>query len=284
MFDEFLRCYNAISEADIENPLLETLRLYDLLSQGSLRKMNTLLEQENIDLPMLVQERRNGMPLEYILKKAIFMNIEFYCSPATLIPREETELLFKVALKIIGEQQKSKKELTIVDVGTGCGNLTISLIMNTNHTKALASDISAEAIKVAQKNIEKYELSERVALFCGDGLSPFDDAEYAGKIDVVVCNPPYIPTVSLDKLASEIADYEPRVAFDGGPYGMGFLRKLITGAASVLKPMGTLIFEIGVGQEKLATRLLERSKAFDNIDYFTDDKKQIRVISATKLQ
>jgi len=282
MFNGFLQSYDTFLEAGIESPLLETLRLYDILSQGNLRKMDHLLEQEGVDLLQLAQKRKEGMPLEYIVGKTVFMGIEFYCSPATLIPREETELLVNVALKFIKKRQDFEDDLAIIDVGTGCGNIAVSLAMNTENTKILASDISSEAVEIAQKHVDKYNLQERVALFCGDGFSPFFDAGYEGIIDIVGCNPPYIPTSSLDKLSSEIIDHEPRVAFDAGPYGIGFFRKLIAGAASILKPAGILTFEIGVGQEGLITRLIERNKMFENIGYFTDDAGQIRVISAVK--
>jgi release factor glutamine methyltransferase len=282
MFNHFIQAYNVFNESGVENPLLETLRLFDLLSGNALRKMDLYpLTEKKIDLADLAQKRKEGMPLEYIIKMATFMGLAFYCSSGALIPREETELLAKVTIDLIKERQGIENNLIIVDVGTGCGNIAVSLAMNSEHTKILAVDISQSAIEIAQKNVNKFNLQQRISLFCGDLFSPINDLGYEEKIDVIVCNPPYIPTGSLSKLAPEIIDHEPKVALDAGPFGINFYRRLINDSLSILKPNGILVFEIGVGQEKLVARLLEKKEGYKNIVFF-DDGLNVRVIKAVK--
>lgn len=99
---------------------------------------------------------------------------------------------------------------------------------------------------------------------------------------MVVCNPPYIPTGTLKKLSSEIIDHEPIVALDAGPYGIDFYRKLIADAFFFLRPKGILVFEIGAGQEKVATRLFDRNGGYKNIRHFTDKSGKIRILSGVK--
>ena len=282
MFNYFIQTYDIFKENDVENPLLETLRLFDLLSGNMFSNMDvTFLKQGKINLIDLAQKKKEGMPLEYIIGMATFMELTFYCSPGTLIPRKETELLVKVTLNLIKEMQEIENDLIIVDVGTGCGNIAVSLAANTDKTKILASDISPEAIEIAQKNVNKFNLQERVFMFSGDLFSPISDLGYEEKIDLIVCNPPYIPTGSLPKLAPEIIDYEPKVALDAGPFGINFYRRLINDSLPILKPNGILVFEIGVGQDKLVARLIEKKEGYKDIKYF-DDGLHIRVIKASK--
>lgn len=285
MFGAFVQSYELFAKHGVENPLLETLQLFDVLSSGALSRIDmSLLDQENIDLDQLANKRKEGIPLMYILGKATFMGLSLFCAPGALIPRSETELLVKSALNFIRQKQLAdvKGQLTVIDMGTGCGGIAVSLAVNSGNTRILASDVSPEAIAVAQKNVEKLQLQDRVQLFCGDLFLPIRELGYNNDVDIVVCNPPYIPQESLSKLAPEIINYEPLVALDAGAYGMGFFRRLIKESESILKPGGILVFEIGKGQEKLVTRLLERHQGYENIQYFKDEEGSIRVISATK--
>ncbi|MFA5975334.1 MAG: HemK/PrmC family methyltransferase [Elusimicrobiota bacterium] len=228
-----------------------------------------------------IQKKKTGVPREYVLGKADFMEHPFECTPDTLIPRNETRVLVDTALQAILEKEAFEKELLLIEIGTGCGNIAASIAMGSKQVRILASDISPKAVAIAQRNIDAYKLGDRVSLFCGDLFSPFQDKGYEGKIDFIVCNPPYIPTASLEKLASEIIDHEPRVALDGGPYGINIFRGLIAGALSLLKPSGMLFFEIGERQEKLAARLIEKNGGYEDISYF-EYEGAIRVLRAKK--
>ena len=124
---------------------------------------------------------KDGVPLEYILGRAAFMGQLFFCSQDTLIPREETELLARVTLDLIQEMQQTRADLTIVDMGTGSGNIAMSLALYSQNTRVLASDISPAAVEVARKNVSQFGLHDRVKLFCGDLSLPLCRARIRGK-------------------------------------------------------------------------------------------------------
>lgn len=281
MYNHFLTTYSILLEHGVDDPLQDTLHLIALASAGAMRRDDQSQSEQGIDLSFIAQRRRQGMPLEYAVGKAIFMGIEFSCTPETLIPRDETELLASAALDWIAERQRPGKQLTIVDLGTGCGNIAVTLAAHTEGTSILASDISEAAVTVAQANVDRHGLQDRVVLLCGDLFSPICEQGLAGQVDLVVCNPPYIPSTSLDGLAAEIVDYEPRIALDAGAYGLQFFRRLVRGALSVLRPGGRLLFEIGEGQEKLVTRLVQRTGSYQDITHIRNGA-HIRVIGATR--
>jgi release factor glutamine methyltransferase len=174
-----------------------------------------------------------------------------------------------------------ERPATVIDMGTGGGNIAVALAMNADGVSVLASDVSAAAIEVARKNIEKYSLQMRVTLFCGDLFEPLRGLGHEGAVDLVVCNPPYIPTASLEKLSPEITEHEPIAALDAGAFGIDVFKRLIDGAVDFLKPDGMLTFEMGAGQEKLVERLLTKSGRYGNIEYYEYDGK-IRVVSVSR--
>ena len=221
--------------------------------------------------------------MEYAVGEASFAGIRLYCTPDTLIPREETELLLRVASKWVLEVQGAHEHpLILADIGTGTGNLAIALALNTGAEKILGSDISPAAVAVASRNVARYDLQDRVTLFCGDMLAAIKDGGYR-QLDMVVCNPPYIPTASLAKLDPAILDHEPEVALNAGAYGLDIFRSLISEAPTVLRPGGMLAFEIGHGQEKMVTLLLQRNGNYADVQYHRDVNDVIRVISACRV-
>ena len=281
MFRDFMSTYDIFDKNGSSNPLFETLRLFDLLTNGKTKEVLSLSGREVIDIEAIARERQKGQPMEYILGRATFMGSSFYCSSGALIPTEETSLLVMTAYNIINERlQAGLGAQSIIEIGTGCGNIAVSLAqLCDNNVAILASDVSSDAVDIARKNVHKFGAQEKVSLFCGDLFEPFKD--YAGKTDVVICNPPYIPTSSLKKLSAEIIDYEPIVALDGGPYGINIFRKLMNGSLTVLKSGGVLVFEIGEGQENLIGRLFEKNTAYNEITHLKYGE-HIRVISAVK--
>jgi len=281
VFEGVFHTYNLFAEHGFDDPLGETLRLFDLASGGVLRHVDlSALEQEGNDLASIVSQRKEGVPMEYILGRAVFFGHSLLCTPDTLIPREETELLVRVAIGFIEEKLRGKPAITVIDVGTGCGNIAVALAASSPSVRVMASDISPAAIEVARANVTACGLADRISLFCGDLLVPFQ-VEQVGSVDLIVCNPPYIPTPSLSKLASEVIDHEPHVALDGGSYGIAIFQRLIHDAPGLLAMGGDLAFEIGAGQERLVTRLLQRTQDYEGIQHH-DDGEHVRVISAAK--
>jgi len=282
MLDKIIKIYDICKSENIKAPLYETLRIVDILSKGALRNADlSLLDKADTNLASLAQKRNENMPWEYIIGRASFMGRLFYCTQDTLIPTEETSLLVKTAVDFIGQKQKQANDLTLIDMGTGCGNIAISIALHSEAVKIFASDVSTAAIEVVKKNVDAFNLQERMSIFCGDLFAPILEAGYQGKIDFIVSNPPYIPTSSLKNLAAEIINFEPVVALDAGPYGINIFRRLIADSVVMLKPKGALIFEIGLGQEKLVQRLIEKHGGYEDVRFYTHDN-QIKVISAVK--
>jgi release factor glutamine methyltransferase len=280
-FDDFMRVFTVYEAKKIENPLLETLRLFDVLSGGKVREALLIRDADEVDVETIAEMRQQGVPLEYILGRAVFMGKTFYCASDTLIPRPETSLLVSTAGDFIHKRKGSGADSQIViEIGTGCGNISISLaFLCDKGVKIQASDISPAALEIARLNVQKFNVAEKVELFCGDLFGPFHG--YQSRVDIVICNPPYIPTTSLKKLAPEIIDHEPLVALDGGPYGIGFFRRLINEAPNVLKQDGVLLFEIGEGQERMIERLISQRDTYKNIEYFKYEGK-VRVVCAVR--
>ena len=261
--------------------LLKILQFYDLIEEREQRVSLPIEDPQAIAVVKVLEQLGQGVPPQYILGRALFMGNTFYCTSDTLIPRSETGLLVKTAYAYLeGNKSNASRGQTVIEIGTGCGNIAVSLAMLCGEdVRILASDISAAAVEVARRNVEKHQAGSKVSLFCGDLFEPFHDYQYC--VDIVICNPPYIPTTSLKKLGPEIINYEPVVALDGGPYGIVFFRRLINESLHVLKHHGILAFEIGEGQEKLIERLLVNNGDYKDIK-FHKYNENIRAISAVK--
>jgi len=261
--------------------LLKILQFYDFIAERQPRASLPIEDPQAIAVAEVLEQLGRGVPPQYILGRAFFMGNTFYCTSDTLIPRPETSLLVKTAYEYL-ERNKSNgsRGQTVIEIGTGCGNIAVSLAMLCGEdVRILASDISEAAVEVARRNVQKYQADGKVSLFCGDLYEPF--AAHLGAADMVLCNPPYIPTTSLKKMAREIIDHEPVVALDGGPYGLGIFRRLLSGAPTFLKKGGALVFEIGEGQERLIERLLAGSGAFEDISFYAYEGK-VRVVGAIR--
>jgi release factor glutamine methyltransferase len=279
--EEFMPDRSVYEAPEARDQLLNLLRLYDFLLGRKLREELSFDDPQTAVVEKVAEKLRQGVPVQYILGRAVFMAKVFYCTSDTLIPRPETSLLVETANDIIARKKSRDADVqTVIEIGTGCGNIAVSLaLLCDGAVKIMASDINTAAVEIAHQNVRKYGLSEKIELFCGDLFEPFGD--YQGNVDMVICNPPYIPTTSLKKLVPEIINHEPVVALDGGPYGIDIFRRLINESATVLKQDGVLVFEIGEGQEKLIERLLAKKSAYKNIEYYKFREK-VRVVSAVR--
>lgn len=263
------------------NRLLNVMKFYDDIAGRAPRQKLSLEDSQTAVVAKVLEHLSRGVPPQYIMARALFMGNVFHCTEDTLIPRPETGLLVETAHEFIERNKRSGfHRQTIIEIGTGCGNIAVSLAMLCDGgIRILASDISAPAVGVARLNVEKYQMDSKVTLRCGDLYEPFGDVQ--GNTDMVICNPPYIPTSSLKKLAKKIIENEPVVALDGGPYGIDIFRRLVNGAPAMLKREGVLLFEIGEGQERLIERILQRNGAFKDVRFFTFEGK-VRVVGAIR--
>ena len=281
MFEFIYHLHQKFTEAGLPDPLQETLNLCDILSGGALRGLDGRSPHQitpQLSLDEIVNQRQQGVPLEYILQQTVFMGRPFICTPATLIPRAETELLVRTVLSHAATLPHD--DLLIVDVGTGSGNIAVSLALELPNSTVLALDISPEAAARAQDHVDQYKLQERVTVGCGDLLEPLAGLELENKVDIVVCNPPYIPSGSLEKMSAEIVAHEPLVALDAGPYGINIFRRLVRDAQTFLRPGGLLAFEFGAGQEVLVQRLVQKSGSYAQMRTVNDHSGVPRVFVA----
>jgi release factor glutamine methyltransferase len=202
---------------------------------------------------VLVRRRASGCPLPYLTGRVEFYGLEFEVTPEVLIPRPDTETLVDLAC--------ARQPRAVVDVGTGSGCIAVSLALHLPKVIVYAVEISPAALAVARRNVERHGVAGRVRLIVGDVLTP-----RPGLVDLIVSNPPYIPTGQCASLPASVRDHEPRLALDGGPDGLAVIRRLLAQAPAVLRgpercgragrrPGGGLLIEIGANQGEAARRL-----------------------------
>lgn len=212
-------------------------------------------------LASLLEKRKKGLPVQYIVGRTEFMGLEFIVNPAVFIPRPETELLVETVLKTVNRLSLSPNDTAfslsrhgqkngikhILDIGTGCGNIAISLTKYLSRCKIIATDTSSDALSVARKNARLHKVQNRVTFLKGDLFETFSDKQNWLSFEAIVSNPPYIPSSELKSLPLEVK-HEPEVALSAGEDGLDYYRRIIAEAAQYLVKDGYLIMEIGFGQ------------------------------------
>ena len=211
----------------------------------------------------LVGERARRVPLQHLTGTQPFWKHEFRVSPDVLIPRPETELLVEAAL----ERLRGATRPVIVDVGTGSGCIALSLAAERPDAELHATDLSAPALEVARLNAARLGLAERVVFREGDLLEPV--ARLAGRIDLVVSNPPYVDTKERETLAPEVRDHEPALALFPAGDASAVYRRLVPAAAHALAPGGALLLEIAPPLADGVSTLLAASR-FESIEVRPD--------------
>jgi len=232
-----------------------------------------------------VEQRMEGVPLQYITHEQYFMGNKFYVNESVLIPRLETEILVELCLSKIEEMIcQGKKTLRILDMCTGSGCILISLVKEISSKfpgvdmEWVGVDIQDDALLVSKKN-EEFLLDKSMIQWVKSDL--FSHIESEMKYDLIVSNPPYIPRNDLEGLMKEVKDYEPTIALDGGDDGLIFYRRIIQDSFARLKNGGGLFFEIGNGQMQDIKKLMEL-RGFSDIREVNDMAGLERIISGTK--
>ncbi len=228
--------------AGIDNPRLEA-RLLLALALGVpvaalLRDPLTLADPAGYDT--LIARRAAHEPLAYILGRREFWSLDFAVSPATLIPRPESETLIEAALVAFASRTPPSR---ILDLGTGTGCLLLAALHEFHGAFGIGVDRSPQAASLAAGNAAALALADRAAFLCSDWGAPL-----AARFDLVLCNPPYIPTSDIDGLMPEIAHHEPPGALDGGADGLVAYRRIVASLPALLQPGGVAVLELGVGQ------------------------------------
>ncbi len=208
-----------------------------------------------------IKQRSAGYPLQYITGRQEFMSLDFKVNPSVLIPRQDTEVLVTAVL----QRLKADGSYLIADCGTGSGAIVLSLANYLPSAFFYATDLSSAALAVAIQNAHNLGLEKRVTFCQGDFLTPLSGL----RLDVITANPPYIPSLELKKLASEI-HYEPSLALDGGSDGLAAYRMLLPGAAKLLKPNGLLALEIGYNQGQEVKKIAVAVGAYRDLALLQD--------------
>jgi release factor glutamine methyltransferase len=250
------------------------------VQKASRQTIPELDDNAQMRLKDLVEKRLNGLPLAYITGRQQFLGMELLAGPEALIPRIETEIVTRAALAIAKSLADERGAVTIIDVCTGSGNVALGIAANESRSRVFGSDLSEEALVLARKNAQHLDLGRRVEFRQSDLFAAFESNEFYKKMDLITCNPPYIPSVKVGSMDSEISQCEPRLAFDGGSLGITILTRLIRETPKYLKPDSFLCFEVGLGQGKAMKQRLKKENIYRNIQSYSDSNNQVRALSA----
>jgi release factor glutamine methyltransferase len=267
-----------LAKKNVESPRLQVeLMLAQLLRVPRmslyLNFERVLNDKELDDLRKMVTRRGQREPLQQILGSTCFCGLEITVNANVLVPRPETELLAEAGWKFLIADcglriadlntsacelretppgESATTNLTALDFGTGSGCLAIALAVKCPNAQVVALDVSKEALKVARENAVRNKVDSRIRFIEGNG---FDALARGELFDLIVSNPPYIPTEEIASLEPEVRDHDPRMALDGGADGLDFYRRLALEAANFLKPGGRILLELGAGQSDAVKNL-----------------------------
>jgi release factor glutamine methyltransferase len=249
-----------LTKKGVESPRLQIeLLLAHLLG---LPRMKLYLNFERVLTPAelealrtLVKRRGQREPLQHIVGTTSFCGLELAVNRHALIPRPETELLAERAWQFLSTLNSQPS--TVLDFGTGSGCLAIALAVNCPTAQLFAIDVSREALELARQNAARHNVAARIQFFEGDGFAALLNG---GRFDLIVANPPYIPSATIDTLAPEVREHDPRLALDGGVDGLDFYRRLAKEAAPFLQSDGRIMLELGDDQAGAVSELFEQQK------------------------
>lgn len=234
----------------------------------------------------LIQRRAAGEPMQYITGVQEFMGIPFKVTPQVLIPRQDTETMIEDAIEAIEKGTlrgrpfiKAAAIKEVLDLCTGSGAIGVSIAKMCPKIKVVCSDISPEALKIAEENAQTSGCKS-VKFQEGDLFSPFCGKLRKRKFDLIITNPPYIQTDVIPTLQREVKDHEPMSALDGGKDGLDFYRRIAAEAPSHLNKNGVLMMEIGYDQKISVTELLQQTAKFSDIICLQDLAGKDRIIAA----
>lgn len=263
----------------IPNPRLDAEVLLSHLLQKSRLQLYLdfdmpVFQEHLTPFRQLIRQRIARTPVSYLTNRKEFMSLDFYVDARVLIPRPETEHLVETVLNEEPVDAPSKRAL---DLGTGSGVIAISLAVQRPGWDIVATDISEEALAVAQKNAETHHCTEQITLLHGALFEPVD----AQRFDWIICNPPYIKSIERDRLSADVRDCEPAIALFAGDDGLAVISRLIAEAPDYLAPNGKLIFEIGDTQAEEVRALLEAQPAYRTYELLKDYAQKERIVLAS---
>ena len=269
---------NILQKNKIANPQLDS----EILLSNSIKrdKKHIILNPKEVlnseqlgKFKSLIERRKKGEPIAYLINKKEFWKDEFFVNKDVLIPRPDSELIIEQVLKIYSKDD----QLQILDIGTGSGCILLSILKERSNFYGTGIDISKKSINVSKFNAKQLNLTNRVKFF-HSSVDNFNN----GKYDIIVSNPPYIEQLSLKYLEKDVVNFEPKLALSGGFDGFSKIRKVINKASILIKKNGKFILEIGFNQKNKVIKILKEEGFYVNKaikDYGNND----RCVISTKI-
>ncbi|MEN3791679.1 peptide chain release factor N(5)-glutamine methyltransferase [Fulvimarina sp. MAC3] len=215
------------------------------------RRERAIEPQAKANFSGFIARRLAGEPVHRILGRRGFYGRDFELSSGTLEPRPDTEIVVEMGIAFL-KSRKRTGPLRFLDIGTGSGVIALSILAELPVTTGVATDISEDALATARRNAERLQVGDRFEAFLAEYT-----AGIAGPLDLVVSNPPYVPTRDIEGLSSEVRDYDPRAALDGGQDGLDAYRAIASETRGILAEGGSVILEIGYDQQDTVSRIFE---------------------------
>ena len=215
-------------------------------NKTDLYKIDKITPSQRKDCEKFIARRQSGAPLQYVIGETCFYGYDIKCDARALIPRFDTEIVADEAIKLIKKIPKAE----VLDLCTGTGAIAIAIKKNCDCT-VTATDISRDALLLCEENRDLSQVDFEI--LCGSLFRPVKKR----KFDLIVSNPPYIPSGDIATLDKEVKEFEPRLALDGGADGLDYYRDIISGAVSRLKKGGYLVLEAGINQAELIKGIAE---------------------------
>lgn len=263
-----------LREAGLMQPRFEAeILLASLLNDDRVKLItcqDDLLEEATwLHYEEMIRRRAKKEPVAYITGEKYFYGRKFFVNRNVLIPRPETELLVEQALRWSQSCLKFKDKLQILDLGTGCGNLAISLALELPLAEVWAVDISKAALETARVNAGYHQVTKRIHFLESNYFNAFNGLT-TPLFDLIVSNPPYISSKEMTTLPGSVVDYEPHQALNGGRDGLDAFRKILTDLEGYARKPTVLLLEIGANQQVAVGRLFRESRAFRLIGWRVD--------------
>ncbi len=276
----FLDTRARLKKAGIDGAQLEARELLCYASDKSREQLYrdmTLYASQELEkrVEALVQRRLAGEPVAYIIGEWEFYGLPLNISPDVLIPRMDTEVL---AERGILRARAAGDGARVLDLCAGSGCVGLAVAANAPQCRVVLGELSEGALRVCKQNVRRNELNARVTCLSVDAMQPPPSALW--DFDVIVCNPPYIPTGDIPGLEVSVRDYEPHQALDGGPDGLDFYRFIAAKWKNAIRLGGTLLFEVGIGQAPHVEEILSRN-GFEQIQTTADTQGIWRVVEGT---
>lgn len=223
----------------------------------------------------LVQRRLEGEPVAYIVGEWEFYGLPLDVSREVLIPRNDTEVLARLAIE---KAQAAGEGARVLDLCAGTGCVGLAIAANAPQCRVVLADLSEGALRLCKQNVRRNSLNARVTCMSVNAMEP--PSSVLWDFDVIACNPPYIPSADIDGLEVAVSRYEPRMALDGGEDGLDFYRFISAKWKSALRLGGSLIFEVGIGQAEQVAQIMAEN-GFENIVITPDNNDIPRVVQGT---